>query len=581
MANAQGAGGTGGGSVAPPKKTTPVKSTKSITGYKAPTIKPAPQAKPAVTKPHTAIDLQAEKNAAIKAGKTAPAAGTTYTVKAGDTLSGIGAKYKMDWKALAKLNNIANPNVISVGQKLKITAAAPPAVSKPVPAASSKGGGSTSYAPSSSGKSGGTPKTVSAPKPAAGVQKPASGALTAADLRFIRQMEADDTLHDKNRLAHYVNLKSRQPNATFPNKDLERYYRQSKGGIAPKGAKPAAKPAAGKGPLTEKDLRFMRHMEQDSSLHDKARLAHYVQLKDRMDSPTFPNKELERYYRHVKGQTKTRLDVLWEQASGYKGQIDALMKQGPNYNVENDPVYQSMVEMAKKQAASASVSAMEDMNDRGILNSTVTSDRLGQIQQGAMDQVTAAIPELEAQAYGRHMDKIESLYNMMGTLYDQASEERGFVEDKRRWDLGYTMDREKFEEGKKQWKSEFDLEDWRAKQGQANFDREQDFRETQAKIENSLKERGLELDQLQYQLAEIESLQKEQGHYNDQATQQALGSALKYNDVEGAAQWLSDNAYKLYQNGADLSKVIDALDKRFGGFKSSVTGSSGDSYFSR
>lgn len=44
----------------------------------------------------------------------------TYIVKAGDTLSGIGARYGVDYRKIAKDNNIANPNLIYVGQKLVI-----------------------------------------------------------------------------------------------------------------------------------------------------------------------------------------------------------------------------------------------------------------------------------------------------------------------------------------------------------------------------------------------------------------------------------------------------------------------------
>ena len=43
-----------------------------------------------------------------------------YTVKSGDTLSGIATKYKTTVDKLVKLNNIANPNKIYVGQKLRI-----------------------------------------------------------------------------------------------------------------------------------------------------------------------------------------------------------------------------------------------------------------------------------------------------------------------------------------------------------------------------------------------------------------------------------------------------------------------------
>lgn len=44
----------------------------------------------------------------------------TYIVKAGDTLSGIAQRYGTTYQELARKNNIANPNLIYVGQKLII-----------------------------------------------------------------------------------------------------------------------------------------------------------------------------------------------------------------------------------------------------------------------------------------------------------------------------------------------------------------------------------------------------------------------------------------------------------------------------
>ena len=49
-----------------------------------------------------------------------PKADATYTVKAGDTLSGIAAKYGTTYQTLAQYNGISNPSLIYVGQKIRI-----------------------------------------------------------------------------------------------------------------------------------------------------------------------------------------------------------------------------------------------------------------------------------------------------------------------------------------------------------------------------------------------------------------------------------------------------------------------------
>lgn len=54
-----------------------------------------------------------------KLGASAPAH-RTYTVKSGDTLSGIAAAYGTSWQHLASINGIANPNLIYPGQVLTV-----------------------------------------------------------------------------------------------------------------------------------------------------------------------------------------------------------------------------------------------------------------------------------------------------------------------------------------------------------------------------------------------------------------------------------------------------------------------------
>lgn len=80
-------------------------------------------------------EIAAEVNRRLGVADTAPDAGaaqgvTVYTVKKGDTLSRIAAKYGTTYQAIAAYNGIKNPNAIRVGQKIKIPASTAPAALK-------------------------------------------------------------------------------------------------------------------------------------------------------------------------------------------------------------------------------------------------------------------------------------------------------------------------------------------------------------------------------------------------------------------------------------------------------------------
>lgn len=80
-------------------------------------------------------EIAAEVNRRLVVADTAPDAGaaqgvTVYTVKKGDTLSQIAAKYETTYQAIAAYNGIKNPNAIRVGQKIKIPASTAPAALK-------------------------------------------------------------------------------------------------------------------------------------------------------------------------------------------------------------------------------------------------------------------------------------------------------------------------------------------------------------------------------------------------------------------------------------------------------------------
>jgi LysM repeat protein len=53
-------------------------------------------------------------------GSAGAANGGSYTVKPGDTLSGIAARFGLDWHSLALDNGLANPNLIMPGQTLRL-----------------------------------------------------------------------------------------------------------------------------------------------------------------------------------------------------------------------------------------------------------------------------------------------------------------------------------------------------------------------------------------------------------------------------------------------------------------------------
>ena len=74
---------------------------------------------------HTAIALSDGTYATANVPASTPVTNTTsddtvYVVQAGDSLSKIATKYNTTYQKLAEYNNISNPNVIRVGQKIKI-----------------------------------------------------------------------------------------------------------------------------------------------------------------------------------------------------------------------------------------------------------------------------------------------------------------------------------------------------------------------------------------------------------------------------------------------------------------------------
>lgn len=97
-----------------------------------------------LSNPNVGQVLKVSSNASTSSSTSSSANSTvttaaSYTVKSGDTLSAIAAKYGTTYQALASANSISNPNDIYVGQVIKVSATATAASSQAASSTSSNG----------------------------------------------------------------------------------------------------------------------------------------------------------------------------------------------------------------------------------------------------------------------------------------------------------------------------------------------------------------------------------------------------------------------------------------------------------
>ena len=146
-------------------------------------------------------DRNARPAAATPAGATAPVVGTEapkllpnaehagkpgyYSVKPGDTLIRVGLESGQNWRDIARWNNIDNPNLLEVGQVLRVVAPGTDTTAttaRPVPPTKVEARplDGTAALPTAAGASAPTP-TATAPAPAAVATLPAASGAAAKD----------------------------------------------------------------------------------------------------------------------------------------------------------------------------------------------------------------------------------------------------------------------------------------------------------------------------------------------------------------------------------------------------------------
>ncbi|MFF3923095.1 hypothetical protein [Paenibacillus lactis] len=113
-----------------------------------------------------------------------------------------------------------------------------------------------------------------------------------------------------------------------------------------------------------------------------------------------------------------------------------------SYDPQSDPAYQAALQRARSNIDAGNSQAQAEMNRRGILNSTITSDRMGEIAANEMGRVeTDVLPSLMQQAYQRYADGLareQQQFQNLGSLYGMNinEDQRGF--DNRVTEAGLT-----------------------------------------------------------------------------------------------------------------------------------------------
>lgn len=115
-----------------------------------------------------------------------------------------------------------------------------------------------------------------------------------------------------------------------------------------------------------------------------------------------------------------------QQGSDYMAQMAAIANRQVtpfSYDPNSDPAYQAALDRAKTNINNGTAQTEAEMNRRGLLNSTITSDRSAEIGAQEMANVeTTVLPQLMQQAYQKYIDNQNQQQQQFANLGAVASQ---------------------------------------------------------------------------------------------------------------------------------------------------------------
>jgi len=101
-------------------------------------------------------------------------------------------------------------------------------------------------------------------------------------------------------------------------------------------------------------------------------------------------------------------------------QITNAAQMNANIDVTKDPRYQSQMDLMKENVRQGQNQTMEQMNERGLLMSDMTNDRMAQVETAGMNQLNAIVPDLYDSIVNQNQTKFQNLLNSLGAYQTQS-----------------------------------------------------------------------------------------------------------------------------------------------------------------